>query len=230
VVDECDLETHGFCEIGWRRNPSDDPRWRAAFEDRMTRMVERDKNHPSIIMWSLGNESGSGANLAAMADWTRQRDPSRPIHYEHDLESRHVDVYSRMYLTVDEVDAIGRRAEPPLADAAADAHRRKLPFILVEYAHAMGNGPGNLAEYDALFDSYPRCQGGFVWEYIDHGIRRRTADGREYVAYGGDFGEELHDGNFVVDGLFFPTVHRRLGPSSSRRSWSRYGSKWTRRG
>jgi beta-galactosidase len=203
VVDECDLETHGFCENGWRRNPSDDPRWREAFLDRMTRMVERDKNHPSIIMWSLGNESGSGANLAAMADWTRRRDPDRPVVYEHDTDSRYVDVYSRMYLAVDEVDAIGRRAEPPLPDAAGDAHRRRLPFILIEYAHAMGNGPGNLAEYEALSDSYPRCQGGFVWEYIDHGIRRRTADGREYFGYGGDFGEELHDGNFVMDGLFF---------------------------
>lgn len=109
-----------------------------------------------------------------------------------------------MYLPVDEVDAIGRRAEPPLSDPDADAHRRGLPFILVEYAHAMGNGPGNLAEYQALFDAYPRCQGGFVWEYLDHGIRRTHEDGRGYFAYGGDFGEELHDGNFVVDGLFFP--------------------------
>lgn len=203
VVDECDLETHGFCEFGWQDNPSRDPRWREAFLDRMARMVERDKNHPSVIMWSLGNESDSGSNLEAMAEWTRHRDPTRLIHYEHDLDSRYVDVYSRMYLPVDEVDAIGRRAEPPLPDPVTDAHRRALPFILVEYAHAMGNGPGNLAEYQALFDAYPRCQGGFVWEYIDHGIRRRTGDGREYFAYGGDFGEELHDGNFVVDGLFF---------------------------
>ena len=203
VMDECDLETHGFCEVGWRANPSDDPRWREAYLDRMARMVERDKNHPSVIMWSLGNESDSGANLEAMAEWTRRRDPTRPIHYEHDLDSWYVDVYSRMYLTVDEVDAIGRRAEPPPDDPTADAHRRALPFILVEYAHAMGNGPGNLAEYQALFDAYPRCHGGFVWEYIDHGIRRRTADRRSYFAYGGDFGEELHDGNFVVDGLFF---------------------------
>ncbi|MEU6415312.1 glycoside hydrolase family 2 TIM barrel-domain containing protein [Microbispora sp. NPDC046933] len=204
VVDECDLETHGFCEFGWRGNPSADPRWREAFLDRMARMVERDKNRPSVIMWSLGNESDSGANLQAMAEWTRHRDPTRLIHYEHDLDSRYVDVYSRMYLPVDEVDAIGRRAEPPLPDPEADAHRRALPFVLAEYAHAMGNGPGNLAEYQALFDAYPRCQGGFVWEYIDHGIRRQAADGREYFAYGGDFGEELHDGNFVVDGLFFP--------------------------
>ncbi|MBX6354418.1 MAG: DUF4981 domain-containing protein [Micromonosporaceae bacterium] len=204
VIDECDLETHGFRQVGWRRNPSDDPRWREAFLDRMRRMVERDKNHPSVIMWSLGNESGTGQNLAAMAEWTRQRDPSRPIHYEHDRDSRYVDVYSRMYPSHEEVDQIGRRAEPPLPDQAADEHRRALPFIMCEYAHAMGNGPGGLAEYQELFEKYRRCQGGFVWEWLDHGIRQRTADGREYFAYGGDFGEELHDGNFVADGLFFP--------------------------
>jgi beta-galactosidase len=204
VIDECDLETHGFAPVGWRANPSDDPRWRDAYLDRMRRTVERDKNHPSVIMWSLGNESGTGANLAAMAAWARDRDPARPIHYEHDRDSTYVDVYSRMYAPHDEVDAIGRRTEPPLADPAADAHRRALPFVLCEYAHAMGNGPGGLTEYQELFEKYPRCQGGFVWEWIDHGIRRRTADGREYFAYGGDFGEELHDGNFIADGLFFP--------------------------
>jgi beta-galactosidase len=204
VIDECDLETHGFAAVGWRANPSDDPRWRPAYLDRARRTVERDKNHPSVIMWSLGNESGTGANLAAMAEWVRGRDPGRPIHYEHDRDSTYVDVYSRMYATHAEVDQIGRREEPPAGDPAADEHRRALPFVLCEYAHAMGNGPGGLTEYQRLFERHPRCQGGFVWEWIDHGIRRRTADGREYFAYGGDFGEELHDGNFIADGLFFP--------------------------
>jgi beta-galactosidase len=199
VIDECDLETHGFLPVGWRRNPSDDPVWRDAFVDRMRRMVERDKNHPSVIMWSLGNESGSGANLSAMAAWARERDPSRPLHYEHDWSCRDVDVYSRMYAPHAEVEAIGRGEEAPLEDPELDARRRRLPFILCEYAHAMGNGPGGLAEYQALFERYPRCQGGFVWEWIDHGIRR---DGG--FAYGGDFGEPLHDGNFVADGLVFP--------------------------
>jgi beta-galactosidase len=204
VIDECDLETHGFEHVQWRGNPSDDLRWCDALLDRMARTVERDKNHPSVIMWSLGNESGRGANLAAMADWTRERDPDRPLHYEGDRDSGYVDVYSRMYASHAEVDEIGRHAEPQTKDAALDAHRRSLPFVLCEYAHAMGNGPGGLSEYQTLFETYPRCQGGFVWEWIDHGIRRQTPDGREYFAYGGDFGEPLHDGNFVCDGLLLP--------------------------
>ncbi|HZA84144.1 MAG TPA: glycoside hydrolase family 2 TIM barrel-domain containing protein, partial [Actinomycetes bacterium] len=204
VVDECDLETHGFEPVGWRANPADDPRWRDALVDRMRRMVERDKNHPSVLLWSLGNESGSGRNLAAMAAWARRRDPSRPLHYEGDRACPDVDVYSRMYPTHAEVDRIGRREEEPLPDPTLDARRRAMPFILCEYAHAMGNGPGGLWEYQDLFERHPRCQGGFVWEWIDHGLRARTADGAEFFAYGGDFGEPLHDGNFVADGLLFP--------------------------
>ncbi len=204
VIDECDLETHGFFVLDWRGNPSADPRWEAAFVDRMRRTVERDKNHASIIMWSLGNESGSGSNLSAMAAWTRERDPSRPLHYEHDWSCRDVDVYSRMYASHAEVDAIGRGEEEPLEDPELDARRRGLPFILCEYAHAMGNGPGGLSEYQELFERHPRCQGGFVWEWIDHGLRQRTPDGGERFAYGGDFGEPLHDGPFVADGLLLP--------------------------
>ncbi len=204
VIDECDLETHGFFFTDWRRNPSDDESWLPAMLDRMQRTVERDKNHPSVIMWSLGNESGHGANLAAMSSWVHDRDPSRPVHYEGDWDSGYVDVYSRMYATHDEVDAIGRYDEPVTVDPALDTHRRSIPFIQCEYAHAMGNGPGGLLEYQQLFEKYPRCQGGFVWEWIDHGVRQQTADGREFFAYGGDFGEPLHDGNFVADGLVFP--------------------------
>ena len=199
VIDECDLETHGFFVLGWRRNPSDDPGWEAALVDRMRRTVERDKNHPSIILWSLGNESGSGRNFSAMAAYARERDPSRPLHYEHDWSCRDVDVYSRMYAPHAEVDAIGRGEEDPLDDPELDARRRRLPFILCEYAHAMGNGPGGLSEYQELFERHPRCQGGFVWEWIDHGLRQG-----DRFAYGGDFGEPLHDGNFVADGLLFP--------------------------
>jgi beta-galactosidase len=186
VIDECDLETHGFIFTGWERNPSDVPEWRESYLDRMRRTVERDKNHPSIVLWSLANESHTGANLAAMAEWVRERDPSRPVHYEGDADCAYVDVYSRMYATHAEVDKIGQ--EPGI------------PFLQCEYAHAMGNGPGGLAEYVALFDKYPRVAGGFVWEWIDHGLRHPELE----YAYGGDYGEPLHDGNFVIDGLLLP--------------------------
>ncbi len=204
VVEECDLETHGFGQQDWRDNPVDDDAWTPALVDRMRRMVERDKNHPSVIMWSLGNECGTGRGLSAMAAWARDRDPARPLHYEGDPSCADTDVYSRMYAEHAEVEQIGRREEEPLADPAADARRRALPFILCEYAHAMGNGPGGLREYQRLFETYERCQGGFVWEWIDHGLRQRTPHGEVFHAYGGDFGEELHDGNFVCDGLVFP--------------------------
>ncbi|MEV4804719.1 glycoside hydrolase family 2 TIM barrel-domain containing protein [Nonomuraea sp. NPDC049421] len=200
VIDECDLETHGFWEVGWRANPTDDPRYADALLDRMRRMVERDKNHPSVIMWSLGNEAGVGRNLAVMADWTRERDPSRPLHYEGDRSCAHTDVYSRMYASHAEVELIGRREEDPLDDPELDARRRTLPFLQCEYAHAMGNGPGGLAEYQELFERHPRLAGGFIWEWIDHGIAHPV---HEY-AYGGDYGEPVHDSNFVIDGLVFP--------------------------
>jgi beta-galactosidase len=204
VVDECDLETHGFWLLDWRDNPSDDPRWREAYLDRIRRTVERDKNHPSVVLWSLGNESGTGRNLAAMTAWIRDRDTSRLVHYEHDWSVPYADVYSRMYATHEEVAAIATRSEEALEDPAADARRRAMPFVQCEYAHAMGNGPGGLVEYQELFESSERCMGGFVWEWIDHGLRQRGPDGVERFAYGGDFGEPLHDGAFVADGLVFP--------------------------
>ncbi|MFB7245800.1 glycoside hydrolase family 2 TIM barrel-domain containing protein [Streptomyces populi] len=194
VVDECDLETHGFTEQAWRDNPADDPRWTPALLDRAARTVERDKNHPSVVLWSLGNEAGTGRGLTAMAEWIRARDTSRLVHYEGDHDCRDTDVYSRMYTDHAEVERIGRHQD------GGGLKRRRLPFILCEYGHAMGNGPGGLADYQRLFTSYDRLQGGFVWEWIDHGI----ADERHGFAYGGDFGEELHDGNFVCDGLLFP--------------------------
>ncbi|MEU0946699.1 glycoside hydrolase family 2 TIM barrel-domain containing protein [Streptomyces canus] len=207
VFCEGDLETHGFEPGGWRRNPSDDPAWREAYLDRAERLVERDKNHPSVIVWSLGNESGTGANLAASAAWIRQRDDSRLIHYEGDFAScAYVDLYSRMYIGVDELAAVGRGQEAPTADPADDAHRRALPAVMCEYGHAMGTGPGGLSEYQQVIEAHPRLAGGFIWEWIDHGIARLTGreDPHSFYAYGGDFGEEVHDGNFVADGLLFP--------------------------
>jgi beta-galactosidase len=204
VIDECDLETHGFALVNWRNNPSDDPRWEPAYLDRIQRTVERDKNHPSVIMWSLGNEAGTGRNLEKMAEWIRGRDPGRLIHYEGEPDAYYTDVYSRMYTGYEDLDAIGRRQEAITADSEHDEHRRGLPMILCEYGHAMGNGPGGLSEYQALFDRHPRLHGGFIWEWIDHGILQTNPAGQRYFAYGGDFGEPLHDGNFVIDGLVFP--------------------------
>ncbi|MFF1386331.1 glycoside hydrolase family 2 TIM barrel-domain containing protein [Arthrobacter sp. NPDC058288] len=201
VVLECDLETHGFEEGGWQQNPSADPQWQQALVDRMSRTVERDKNHASVIMWSLGNEAGTGENLAAMSRWAKLRDPSRPIHYEGDWSSAYVDVYSRMYASQAETELIGRGVESALDDADLDARRRAMPFVLCEYVHAMGNGPGGMSEYQELFHLHPRLMGGFVWEWLEHGITRTAPDGQEYFVYGGDFGEEVHDGNFVTDGL-----------------------------
>ena len=194
VIDECDLETHGFVMQQWRDNPVDDDRWTPALLDRARRMVERDKNHPSVVVWSLGNECGVGRGLTAMAEWIRGRDDTRLIHYEGDPSCRDTDIYSRMYASHEEVERIGRRLD------GGPAKRRDLPFILCEYAHAMGNGPGGLADYQHLFDTHDRLQGGFVWEWIDHGIEHEQYG----YAYGGDFGEEVHDGNFICDGLVFP--------------------------
>lgn len=206
VIDECDLETHGFDFVGWEGNPvdSDDEGWISALLNRVGRMVERDKNHPSIIIWSMGNEAGVGKNIGKMADWVRSRDSSRPIHYEGDRSCKYTDMYSRMYAVQAEVDLIGQHNEVPLDDPELDAKRRQLPFILCEYAHAMGNGPGGLSEYQELFEKYPRCQGGFIWEWIDHGLPAIAPDGSKYYKYGGDFGEQIHDSNFVCDGLLFP--------------------------
>ncbi|MEV4035794.1 glycoside hydrolase family 2 TIM barrel-domain containing protein [Streptomyces umbrinus] len=200
VIDECDLETHGFTEQGWRDNPVDDDRWTPALLDRASRMVERDKNHPSIVIWSLGNEAGTGRGLTAMAEWIRGRDGSRLIHYEGDWNCRDTDVYSRMYADHAEVERIGQGLD------GGPLKRRQLPFIQCEYGHAMGNGPGGLADYQRIFEAHDRIQGGFIWEWIDHGVK----DERYGFAYGGDFGEELHDGNFVCDGLLFPD--RRPSP------------------
>ncbi|GAB2508271.1 glycoside hydrolase family 2 TIM barrel-domain containing protein [Paramicrobacterium agarici] len=204
VILECDLETHGFERGGWAGNPSDDPAWRDAYLDRIERTVERDKNHPSIVMWSLGNESGTGQNLAAMSAWVHDRDPERPVHYEGDYTGAYTDVYSRMYSSVPETDAIGRDDSRSLllgCTAPESARQRTKPFILCEYIHAMGNGPGAIDQYEDLVWQHPRLHGGFVWEWRDHGLRTREADGTEYFGYGGDFGEVVHDGNFVMDGM-----------------------------
>ncbi|QIB27035.1 beta-galactosidase subunit alpha [Caloranaerobacter azorensis] len=192
VIDEADLECHGFELIGDINCLSDDPNWQDAYVDRMERMVNRDKNHTCIIMWSLGNESGFGCNHEAMAKICREIDQTRLIHYEGDIEAKVSDVYSTMYSSVERLKELGSRIE------------LDKPHILCEYAHAMGNGPGGLTEYVDTFYKYKRLQGGFVWEWMDHGIRQFDEKGREYFAYGGDFGDFPNNSNFVIDGLVYP--------------------------
>jgi len=202
VVDEADLECHGFGPVGDQDQLSEDPSWEAAYLDRAVRMVERDKNHPCVVMWSLGNESGYGRNHAAMADWIHRYDPTRPVHYEGATGwgNRNggkpyagvVDVFSVMYPTVERLISEGQKTGDPL------------PFFMCEYAHAMGNGPGNLKEYWDAIRAYPRLMGGCVWEWVDHSVRQRTESGEEWFAYGGDFDDHPNDGNFCVDGLNWP--------------------------
>lgn len=215
VIDECDLETHGFVDFDWRRNPSADPQWRDALVDRMRRTVTRDRNHACVVMWSLGNEAGTGSSVSAMAAWCRDADPSRPIHYEPDQDTADTDVWSQMYPGHDAVTAIADRAEPALPDAGADAARRGKPYILCEFAHAMGNGAGATAEYLRDIERSDRMIGAFVWEMFDHGLRT-SIDGRPTWGYGGDFGETLHSGNFCCDGLLFPD----RTPSPAMLDWS----------
>jgi beta-galactosidase/evolved beta-galactosidase subunit alpha len=205
VIDECDLETHGF-GFETELNPTKDPAFRDACVDRMVRMVHRDKNHACIVLWSLGNESGLGDNHRAMKEAAQQIDRSRPFHYEGDGTLKVGDVLSTMYAPIDRVHEIGKRTASWKhygIEVTPDTYRDK-PYIQCEYAHAMGNGPGGLLEYQRAYETYPSVQGGFVWEWCDHGIERRTEDGRIWYAYGGDFGDEPNDGNFVCDGLVFP--------------------------
>jgi len=192
VVDEANIESHAY-----NTSLCDDPRYRSAWLARGARMVERDVNHPSIIMWSLGNESGYGANHDALAGWIRRFDPSRPLHYEgaifHDgwidggRES--TDVVCPMYAPIDAIQAYGRSG---LGDR---------PLILCEYSHAMGNSNGSLADYWDVITTTPGLQGGFLWEWKDHGLATRQPDGTIRFAYGGMFGDDPNDGNFVADGL-----------------------------
>ena len=213
VMLEGDIETHGFEGAGeWIDNPSDDPRWSDAYLDRTMRAFERDKNHPSIMSWSLGNESGTGANLAACARWIHERTGGRAVvHYEGDHALEYTDIYSRMYPTLEEVAAVlddsDLHAEIAVpthvaaqVDDAARERIRRAPYLMCEYLHAMGTGPAGALGYAAQM-SHPRHAGGFVWEWRDHALWRTLPDGRRALSYGGDFGEEVHDGNFVCDGL-----------------------------
>lgn len=215
LIDECDLETHGFVIndwANWEGNPAKDPKWENQLVDRMRRMVIRDRNHACVIIWSLGNESGLGVNHIKMKDAAKALDPGRPIHYEGDYACQVADVYSRMYAPQQEVFEIGQaKDEKKCMDhllakevmMSPDNYGKK-PFVLCEYVHAMGNGPGGVKEYWDSIRRNPRCCGAFVWEWCDHGLPKVTEDGRSYYAYGGDFGDHPNDSDFVCDGLVQP--------------------------
>ena len=189
VVDEANIESHG---MGFEPGVTlaGRPDWLAAHMDRTVRMVERDRNHASIIIWSLGNEAGDGENFDSTAAWIRARDPSRPILYEPSEERDNIDIVAPMYVRPYWLERYAR--------SGADK-----PFLLVEYAHAMGNSVGNLADYWAVIDAHPQLQGGFIWDWVDQAMRATDERGREYWAYGGDFGPAgmRNDGNFLVNGL-----------------------------
>jgi len=190
VLAETDIECHGMEPVGRWDELADSREWTAAFVDRMDRMVEHYKNHPSIIIWSLGNESGFGDNHRKMAELTRRLDPTRPIHYEGDRKQEVVDIIGPMYPTIEQTAELAKKQEKPV--------------ILCEYAHAMGNGPGELKEYWDVFYEHPSAQGGFIWDWLDQGIKVENAEGEICYTYGGDFGEEPHDKNFNINGLVFP--------------------------
>ncbi len=223
VMDEANVESHGINGL-----VSNSPEWAGAFVERATRMVQRDKNHPSIIIWSLGNESGMGPNHAAMAGWIKDADPTRPVHYEgasalmedpryvpfndkekytqavryngNPTDAPYVDMLSRMYPSVDQLEAMTK----------ADNGTR--PIVMCEYAHAMGNSLGNLDEYWDLIRSNDRLMGGYIWDWIDQGLLKKAKDDSEFLAYGGDFGDKPNSSNFCINGVI--ASDRTLKPGS----------------
>ena len=207
VIDECDVESHGMRLAEKPYALDSDPDWKDAHLDRIERTVARDRNHPSVIMWSLGNESGYGENFAAMYKWVKENDPTRLVHYEGDWRGETSDVISAMYADVNRCEMAGRGEPMPPPywrpeGRPTDDYQDK-PYFLCEYAHAMGNGPGGLADYWGAIYEHDRLCGGCVWEWIDHGLLTDLPDGRQQISYGGDFGDRPHDGNFVLDGLCF---------------------------
>lgn len=198
LVDEANIEAHGmgtnYHSYDSKTHPAHAPHWREAILDRQRSLVERDKNHPSVIIWSMGNESSDGENFSAAYDWIKQRDPSRPIHFEQAGEGRNTDIVCPMY--------------PSMKYMKEYASRENVsrPFIMCEYAHAMGNSTGNFQEYFDIIRSSPHMQGGFIWDWVDQGLLTHDELGNPYWGYGGDFGaiHYTHDENFCINGLVQP--------------------------
>ncbi|NGN97499.1 beta-galactosidase [Grimontia sp. S25] len=200
VVDEANIETHGMvpmCQL------SDNAEWLSAYTERVTRMVERDKNHPCIIIWSLGNESGIGNNHHAMYQWVKQRDPSRPVQYEAGgADTAATDIICPMYARVEQDQTDLGLPKWALSKWIGLPNENR-PLILCEYAHAMGNSLGSFDKYWEAFRRYPRLQGGFIWDWVDQGLVRKDDQGSQWC-YGGDFGDTPNDRQFCINGLMFP--------------------------
>ena len=195
VIDEANIESHGMGAshqgpFDTSVHPAYLPEWKAAHMDRVERMYERDKNYPSIISWSLGNEAGNGASFKAAYEWLKMKDPSRPTQYEQADADTNTDVHAPMYARI------------PSLKAYATSNPKK-PMILCEYAHAMGNSVGNLQDYWDVIEAYPSLQGGYIWDWVDQGLWTKDEEGRPYIAYGGDLGGEklTNDQNFCINGL-----------------------------
>ena len=224
VVDEANIESHARL-----RSLVHDPRYETAFLERFKRMVGRDRNHPSVILWSLGNESGYGAMHDAMAAWSRANDPTRPVHYEGGIMIPWARLENRSAVAdLDPNAALDHPATDvicpmyPSIEALvkwARTYRGGKPLIMCEYSHAMGNSNGSLADYWDAIESHPGLQGGFIWDWVDQGFEERTADGEPYYAFGGDYGDEPNDANFCLNGVVWPDraphpglwEHHRLG-------------------
>ncbi len=200
VIDEANVESHEYADMDERHQLGHQPEWIEAHVDRARRMVERDKNHPSIILWSLGNEAGSGPAFQAMYDWIKQRDPTRPVQYEGAGLAPYTDLYVPMYKSIEHIDEY------------AQTNPEK-PLVLVEYAHAMGNSVGNLQDYWDVIDAQPSLQGGFIWDWVDQTFEETNDDGETFWAYGGDYGPDYpaNDSNFCANGLV--QADRTLNPT-----------------
>ncbi|MDH5918553.1 beta-galactosidase [Vibrio splendidus] len=209
VCDEANIETHGMQPMN---RLSADPQWAHAYMSRYTQMVMRDKNHPSIIIWSLGNESGHGSSHNAMYAWSKQYDPSRPVQYEGGgSNTTATDIIAPMYARVNstiEDDAVPKWSIKKWVSLPNEQR----PLILCEYAHAMGNSLGSFNDYWDAFREYPRLQGGFIWDWVDQGLSQWDENGEHFWAYGGDFGDIINDRQFCINGLIFPdrSVHPTL--------------------
>jgi len=190
IIDEANVESHGMTYEP-RKTLANKPEWLKAHLERNERMLERDKNHPCIITWSMGNEAGDGTNFEIVSAWMHMRDPSRPVQYHVARMKPHTDIFCPMYPSF-----------KILLDYASE--KRYRPLIMCEYAHSMGNSTGNLQDYWDIIESHDQLQGGCIWDWVDQGILQKTGDGREFFAYGGDFHEPKTDGNFCINGLVLP--------------------------